>query len=397
MLARPIEFNSSNQYQSSPFTTPMDPATILSVTVTCAKVAKIAWDVSEALYNFTKDAKVINKTLNSLTDQSRAVRDPCELLAVFLDDAVQKSRLQTRMTPLHFAIIIRDTEHASVLIETGADVNANAAFDSANVPGWFTEDNLTPLMCALSIRHKGMARLLGSKGASLSLPSSSKAHAVALLFGMPYELDSPPCSIASMSECIEQLGWNPDFVLDNTGQTLLHTFAQVQDVGLTEVLLNLGAGLLIKDNDAHIPLQNTLASKRNISRRLRYLDMLLARDHSEQLDSRDKEGRTALHCVLAENDTSTAAELAQYLLASGCDVLAKDRHGDIPLNVAIRHHSADFDLQILLRKKPREQLCSKNNNGQTPLQIAFARGLASKSIVEALLKAGAEDHMDSAT
>lgn len=47
----------------------MDPATILSVTATCAKIAKIAWDLGEALYAFTKNAKVINKTLNSLIEQ----------------------------------------------------------------------------------------------------------------------------------------------------------------------------------------------------------------------------------------------------------------------------------------------------------------------------------------
>ena len=163
---------------------------------------------------------------------------------------------------------------------------------------------------------------------------------------------------------------------------------------LTEVLLDLGASRLIKDKDAQIPLQIALASKRNVPRRLRNLDMLLERERFKQLDSRDEEGRTALHCVLAENDTSTAAELAQYLTARGSDPLAKDRHGDIPLNVAIRHHSADFDLQILLRKKTREQLSSKDYNGQTPLQIALARGPAGKSIVEELLRAGAEDHMD---
>jgi ankyrin repeat protein len=311
-------------------------------------------------------------------------------------ESARKSRSQTKMTSLHFAVMFRDNEYASTLIEGGAHVNAEATFGSADAPGWHTGDGLTPLTCALLVRHKDIARLLVSKGASLSLPSASRAHAVACLFGMPYELDSPPCSIASMFECIKQLGWDPDFVLDNTGQTLLHTAAQIQDVDLTEVLLDLGASLLIKDSDAHIPLQIALASKRNTPRRIRNLDMLLERDHSEQLDSRDKEGRTALHYVLAENNTLTAAELAQYLTARGSDPLAKDLHGDIPLNVAIRHHGADLDLQILLRKKPREQLSSKDNNGQTPLQIALARGPAGKSIVEALLAAGAEDHMNPA-
>jgi hypothetical protein len=62
----------------------MDPGAILSVTATCAKIAKTAWNVGKALYTFTKDPKIMNKTLNSLIEQSRAVRDPCELLAVFL-------------------------------------------------------------------------------------------------------------------------------------------------------------------------------------------------------------------------------------------------------------------------------------------------------------------------
>jgi ankyrin repeat protein len=123
--------------------------------------------------------------------------------------------------------------------------------------------------------------------------------------------------------------------------------------------------------------------------------MLLERDQRELLDSRDKEGRTALHCVLAQSHTSTAVELSRYLTARGSNILAKDNHGDIPLNVAIRHHNSDFDLQILLRTRPREQLSSRDLNGQTPLQIAMARGPAGKSIVEALLKAGAEDHESS--
>jgi ankyrin repeat protein len=311
-------------------------------------------------------------------------------------EAAQKNRSHTKMTPLHFAVIFRDTEFASVLIEAGADVNAEAAFGSTDAPSWHTGDGLTPLMCALLIRDKDMARLLVSRGAGLSLPSASRAHAVALLFGMPYELDTPPCSIASMFECIKELGWDPDFVLDNTGQTLLHTAARLHDVDLTEVLLDLGASLLIKDTDAHIPLHIALDSKRNVPRRLRNLDMLLERYQREQLDSRDKEGRTALHCVLADSDTSTAAELVRYLTARGSNLLAKDNHGDIPLSVAIRHHNADFDLQILLRSQPREQLSSKDLNSQTPLQIALARGPAGKGIVEALLKAGAEDRVDAA-
>jgi hypothetical protein len=71
--------------ESDSFQIPMDPATILSVVATSSKLAKTAWDLGEALYTFAKDARIINKTLANLVEQVRAVRDPCELLAAFLE------------------------------------------------------------------------------------------------------------------------------------------------------------------------------------------------------------------------------------------------------------------------------------------------------------------------
>ena len=63
----------------------MEPTAILSAVAASSKLAKTAWDLGEALYTFTKDAKIINKTLSALIAQVRAVREPCELLALFLD------------------------------------------------------------------------------------------------------------------------------------------------------------------------------------------------------------------------------------------------------------------------------------------------------------------------
>jgi hypothetical protein len=63
----------------------MEPATVLSVVAASSKLARTAWDLGEALYTFTKEARIINKTLANLVEQARAVRDPCELLAVFLE------------------------------------------------------------------------------------------------------------------------------------------------------------------------------------------------------------------------------------------------------------------------------------------------------------------------
>jgi hypothetical protein len=71
--------------ESDGFQTAMDPATTLSVVATSSKLAKTAWGLGEALYTFTKDARIINKTLANLVEQVRAVRDPCEHLAAFLE------------------------------------------------------------------------------------------------------------------------------------------------------------------------------------------------------------------------------------------------------------------------------------------------------------------------
>jgi hypothetical protein len=63
----------------------MDPATILSVIATSAKLAKSSWDLSEALYTFTKDAIVIDTTLQVLVNETRAVQSPCTLLVGLLE------------------------------------------------------------------------------------------------------------------------------------------------------------------------------------------------------------------------------------------------------------------------------------------------------------------------
>jgi ankyrin repeat protein len=178
----------------------------------------------------------------------------------------------------------------------------------------------------------------------------------------------------NMFDSVPQLGYNLGSVSDITGQTLLHNAAHLQDIDVAEILLQLRASLLIKDSDAHTLLHTALASKRGTTCRSRTPDTFLERDYGEQLNSQDKEGRTALHCVLADSDTLTAVALARYLIARWFNVLVKDHHGDIPLNVAIRNHSADLDLQMLLRTRPGEQLSCKDDDCQTPLQKFSSNG-----------------------
>lgn len=72
----------------------MDPVSIVSIASFSAKLAKAAWDAGETLFNFTKDAKVVNQTLAALARQARAVKDPCELIDAFLRGIEEELRTQ---------------------------------------------------------------------------------------------------------------------------------------------------------------------------------------------------------------------------------------------------------------------------------------------------------------
>lgn len=62
----------------------MDPIALICITGFSARLAKTAWEMGETLFNFTKDARVVNQTLAALARQARAVKDPCELIETYL-------------------------------------------------------------------------------------------------------------------------------------------------------------------------------------------------------------------------------------------------------------------------------------------------------------------------
>jgi hypothetical protein len=73
---------------------PMDPVSIISIANFSARLAKTAWEAGETLFNFTKDAKVVNQSLAALARQARAVKDPCELIDAFLQSIEEELSTQ---------------------------------------------------------------------------------------------------------------------------------------------------------------------------------------------------------------------------------------------------------------------------------------------------------------
>lgn len=108
----------------------MDPATILSVVATSSKLAKTAWDFGEVLYTFAKDAKIINKTLSALIAQVRAVREPCELLALFLDGVKDDLEVHPHWVATRHGMQLSDTMKVVQRQLDGCDRTLDSLFKS---------------------------------------------------------------------------------------------------------------------------------------------------------------------------------------------------------------------------------------------------------------------------
>jgi ankyrin repeat protein len=335
------------------------------------------------------------------------------------------------MTPLHFAALFRGIDYASSLIAGGADVNAKASPTSSG-SNWYPSSGLTPLICALIVKHEHMIRLSVSKGASLALATTNEGFAHVLLSTAPYELGDPSTT-GSIFKCMRHLVWNIDSFLGETGQSVLHGVAGTFDAKFTEALMSLGLDPTLKDEYGHVPVQVAIHHMwEHPGERKATMDTLLQRDSYAQLNSQDKDGRAALHTALCgpneqlkqDKDKRAAlrstlckrgnpndqlniqskcsqrdslghyfirAALVDYLIACGSNVLLKDKRGDLPLNCVVLA-SENGVIRMLLKFHTKEQLISRNFARQTALRIAVTNHFdpLSRSTVVTLLKAGAD-------
>jgi uncharacterized protein YdhG (YjbR/CyaY superfamily) len=92
----------------------MDPIAIVSLAGFSAEIAKTAFDTGEALFNFAKEAKLVNQTVASLARQARAVKDPCDLIDAYLrgieDDLTTQPALFRTRRARQFANILAAIE-----------------------------------------------------------------------------------------------------------------------------------------------------------------------------------------------------------------------------------------------------------------------------------------------
>jgi hypothetical protein len=283
-----------------------------------------------------------------------------EMVAFSLPEQQTRSRLSWRkrsretrrnlrssepiLTQLHIAALFGDTAWATALIADGADVNHACTISTSDCRQlrWKRYHDplmpITPLACALLLRHVDMIRLLVSRGSLLTTWGGS-SYAVALLNEAYVENDS--YTMDEVLRCLKHLGWDINSLVDvdcsRSQRTMLHHAASVLNADNVRHLTSCGADVLVKDEQGNIPLN--LAMKATGSAVTKTMSILLQYSPQEQLDSRDHLGRTPLHC-LVDLDNHMSEDAAWILLRAGANPFLVDHSGNTPYKWFLRnrHH-----------------------------------------------------------
>jgi len=132
---------------------------------------------------------------------------------------------------------------------------------------------------------------------------------------------------------------------------------------------------------------------------------LLQREAQQQLNSKDREGMTALHHVVRSvgnvpgREGQPDTDVVRFFIDHGADVTIKDLHGNIPLSLTLssswKVHNVDVEESLanaerLLRNHAQAQLSSRNCERQTPLQVALTAKWQCEALVLLYLNAGAD-------
>lgn len=261
------------------------------------------------------------------------------------------------------------------------------------------KDGETPLMLAIRMHRKELARALMAAGADvrasnnegqnpLDVARSEKLHDLVVelhnLGAYPHKdrvlLDmARDGRLDRMKVFFEN---NPDAgadVRDENGMTPLMFAAAMGHTECVEMLLGAGADVNARDHVGMSPLLYAA-----LEGRMDALKLLLAKGADMQAST--KSGWTALLLAVGHRKTG----MAQFLMQCGANVNTPNLEGATPLHVAAtNNHCVMVELLIV----HGASLETEDSYGWTPLMVAAAYGHA--SVVKLLLQGGARvDHRD---
>lgn len=248
-------------------------------------------------------------------------------------------------TPLHHAVTNRDDDEELIrlLIKEGADIEAQNLFGE------------TALHLAANMGKQGIVKYLLDIGANanannifkcsplhVAIRTEGDENVVKHLLDAGADVnakndsgDTPLHVAASNAEDkILQILLNKGanvYKKNKFGKTALHLAVQKCGLVMIEALVNAGADVMAVDMNGSSML-HCLTEKRYCHNEEAHF--FLERDVN--VDTRDKFGRTPLHLVALFSDDDSGFELAEQLLISGADVLARDLYNETPINYLLK-------------------------------------------------------------
>ncbi len=276
-----------------------------------------------------------------------------------LGAAIDSKTTSDGSTALHHALLSRDTEIASLLIASGADIGAQTIMGQ------------TPLHIASLTGNTNMVAKLITMGANLE--SKDRYGNTSLYLA---------CQTAELETVLTLLDNNPLIETTNiAGYTPLHTACWNGHPLIVSQLIASRADIHVKAKDGQTPLH--LAVKNN---KPEIVQQLLNLDAG--LEERDIDGNTPFLTACQKSNLDTISLLIQ----SGANLTAKNNEGLTAMHfAAMRGHTTIVNKLL----EHSVSLHTKSNDGRTPLHLAAMYGQT--EIVKRLIQQGAKletrDHL----
>ncbi len=237
-------------------------------------------------------------------------------------------------TPLHTAVFSEQIDFIELAIKYGANVDITGNLDEFSIS---KQNCMTPLHLACRLGKTNVVKVLIELGANDKLKDAygyTPAHHIVrpVAYAFPVNPHQRFESLKLLTNVNE---------LDEKGNTpLMHIFPSHNsrsDINMSEIcelLLIKGANPNIANDEGRTPIMTTT----------RWADSVKSLiDFGAEVNTQDNDGNTALHFTLYRGSEN----VARLLLAKGASAYIKNNNGQTPLDIATQKGYNDF-LQLIL-------------------------------------------------